>query len=85
MGINHGDIAGRNITRRSSGDLCVIDFGAAHLDHECPGLKCEELIRLKHRLDAGKRSRGEEPSSDDEQQSLVKTWKRSSVTTKTTS
>ncbi|KAJ7664712.1 hypothetical protein B0H17DRAFT_1091710 [Mycena rosella] len=50
-GIAHRDVAARNIVRRAEGTICVVDFGAASLDHRCPGLKCLELTRLRDRLD----------------------------------
>ncbi|KAJ7915565.1 hypothetical protein B0H13DRAFT_401822 [Mycena leptocephala] len=50
LGVEHGDIALRNIVRRPTGALTFIDFGHSKL-HHCPGEdSCEELLCLRRYL-----------------------------------
>ncbi|KAJ6575489.1 hypothetical protein B0H19DRAFT_645727 [Mycena capillaripes] len=50
LGVEHGDIALRNIARRSDGALAFVDFGNSRL-HTCPGeASCDELVQLNINL-----------------------------------
>ncbi|KAJ7915557.1 hypothetical protein B0H13DRAFT_2000214 [Mycena leptocephala] len=50
LGVEHGDIALRNIVRRPTGALTFIDFGHSKL-HHCPGEdSCKELLCLRRYL-----------------------------------
>ncbi|KAJ7454658.1 hypothetical protein FB451DRAFT_1143991 [Mycena latifolia] len=45
-GVEHGDVAPRNVVRRPGGGIVFIDFGNAK-EHSCPGTDtCSELQRL---------------------------------------
>ncbi|KAJ6591151.1 hypothetical protein DFH09DRAFT_195007 [Mycena vulgaris] len=50
-GVQHGDVAPRNVVRRPNGDLAFIDFGLATA-HDCPGGdSCHELRQLREQLE----------------------------------
>ncbi|KAJ7634950.1 hypothetical protein FB45DRAFT_1002402 [Roridomyces roridus] len=50
-GVLHGDLAPRNIVRRSNGDFCIIDFDQSDTTHVCPGSStCTELVQFRHDL-----------------------------------
>ncbi|KAJ7173657.1 hypothetical protein C8R46DRAFT_1083546 [Mycena filopes] len=47
-GIYHNDLVPRNIVQDSEGELRIIDFHIAELDHRCRGEdKCEELVAFR--------------------------------------
>ncbi len=48
LGLQHGDLAGRNLLTGSTGqdhegNGCIVDLGRAKIDHVCRGSGCEEL------------------------------------------
>ncbi|KAJ7651471.1 hypothetical protein DFH06DRAFT_1475531 [Mycena polygramma] len=51
LSVKHGDIAPRNVIRRASGSICIIDFSLSDLHHMCPGFWCDELEGLLGHLD----------------------------------
>ncbi|KAJ7127170.1 hypothetical protein C8R44DRAFT_116187 [Mycena epipterygia] len=52
LGIDHGDLAARNVAKRTSGELCVLDFGEANTEHICLGFgRCPELVKLQMELE----------------------------------
>ena len=53
MGVTHDDLEPRNIVVDSSGDLRLIDFELASVDHEC-SQSCDELLGLKMELAEGR-------------------------------
>ncbi|KAJ7127076.1 hypothetical protein C8R44DRAFT_113490 [Mycena epipterygia] len=49
-GILHGDVAPRNVVRRTGGGIVVVDFGSA-TEHCCPGEEtCRELVESRRKL-----------------------------------
>ncbi|KAJ7188665.1 hypothetical protein C8R46DRAFT_1055447, partial [Mycena filopes] len=51
VGILHNDLAPRNVVQDSEGELKILDFHVASLQHRCPGVdKCEELVDFKQAL-----------------------------------
>ncbi|KAJ7587609.1 hypothetical protein C8J56DRAFT_1026412 [Mycena floridula] len=50
-GVIHGDLAPRNVMVTETGQVRVIDFDHAELDHQCPGVSaCEELLDIANEL-----------------------------------
>ncbi|KAF7354922.1 Protein kinase domain-containing protein [Mycena sanguinolenta] len=47
LGIEHGDIAARNVLLPSRGGTSIADFGEADLKHRCQGWMCPELEELR--------------------------------------
>ncbi|KAJ7645821.1 hypothetical protein B0H17DRAFT_448257 [Mycena rosella] len=64
-GVKHGDLAARNVVVTPSGDLCLIDFGEATLEHLCAGQSCPELVLFQNIMDGedGEDSEGNNSSS----------------------
>ncbi|KAJ7512379.1 hypothetical protein B0H11DRAFT_479756 [Mycena galericulata] len=49
-GVQHGDVAPRNVVRRPDGGIAFIDFGCAE-QHRCPGRDaCRELLEMEKEL-----------------------------------
>ncbi|KAJ7241960.1 hypothetical protein B0H12DRAFT_1236908 [Mycena haematopus] len=50
-GVRHNDLEPRNVVQDSEGDLKIIDFHVAEINHRCRGEeKCKELKKFKHAL-----------------------------------
>ncbi|KAJ6478508.1 hypothetical protein C8R47DRAFT_1322996 [Mycena vitilis] len=50
-GVCHNDLVPRNIVQDAEGDLRIIDFHVADVDHICPGKeKCDELLVFSEKL-----------------------------------
>ncbi|KAJ6515571.1 hypothetical protein C8R45DRAFT_956947 [Mycena sanguinolenta] len=50
-GVVHGDLEPRNVVEDSEGELKVIDFHVAGMNHRCRGEEtCTELKKLKNAL-----------------------------------
>jgi tRNA A-37 threonylcarbamoyl transferase component Bud32 len=50
-GVEHGDLAPRNITRNEAdGKLWLIDFSSSERHDECNGRDCPELVHFRQDL-----------------------------------
>ncbi|KAJ7232225.1 hypothetical protein B0H12DRAFT_1145718 [Mycena haematopus] len=49
-GVRHNDLEPRNVVQDSEGELKIIDFHVAEMNHRCRGDGCKELEKFKKAL-----------------------------------